>query len=156
DPTGAASVCWYVADRPRAGHLVSKILSSRTPTAEAASGLGAVAPTGNRPARTYAADGVRTAGGCPLISTVMVMKSNSRQKQHEAEVEPDLHWETAAPPLAVSEPTIERLTEVLKMLADKNRLKVVVALGQYGKMHVTDLCKLLKQSQPAVSHHLTL
>ena len=88
-----------------------------------------------------------------MISTVMVMKSNTRKKP---EPETELPLENAAAPLAVSEPTIERLTEVFKMLADRNRLKVVVALGQYGKMHVTDLCKLLKQSQPAVSHHLTL
>jgi len=90
-----------------------------------------------------------------LISTVMVMKSNTRKKV-EPELDSELPTENAAAPLAVSEPTIERLTEVFKMLADRNRLKVVVALGQYGKMHVTDLCKLLKQSQPAVSHHLTL
>jgi len=64
--------------------------------------------------------------------------------------------EGAAPPLKVTDPTIKKLTNVFKLLADKNRLKVVVALSQHGKMHVSDLCKMLKQSQPAVSHHLTL
>lgn len=60
------------------------------------------------------------------------------------------------PPLPVSEPTLKRLAEVFQMLADRNRLKIVLALGQHGQMHVTDLCRLLDQSQPAVSHHLTL
>ena len=56
----------------------------------------------------------------------------------------------------MSEATIEHLTRVFKLLADSNRLKIVLALAQHGKMHVSALCELLKQSQPAVSHHLTL
>src|SRR5262249_31382080 len=43
-----------------------------------------------------------------------------------------------------------------KLLADKSRLKIVLALAQDGKLHVSALCALLDQSQPAVSHHLTL
>jgi ArsR family transcriptional regulator len=35
-------------------------------------------------------------------------------------------------------------------------LKIVLALAQNGEMHVTALCDLLGQTQPAVSHHLTL
>ena len=62
----------------------------------------------------------------------------------------------AAPALSVSDRTIGGLTEVFKLLADKSRLKILLALAQQGEMHVTDLCKLLGQSQPAVSHHLTL
>jgi len=59
-------------------------------------------------------------------------------------------------PIKISETTIHRLTDVFKMLADGNRLKIVLALGQQGRMHVTALCAMLGQSQPAVSHHLTL
>jgi ArsR family transcriptional regulator len=62
----------------------------------------------------------------------------------------------AAAPLKVSEPTIQRLTDVFKLLADKNRLRIVLALAQDGELHVSALCDLLGQSQPAVSHHLTL
>jgi len=58
--------------------------------------------------------------------------------------------------LKVSDETIKNLTSVFKLLADRNRLKIVTALAQHGKMHVTALCELLDQSQPAVSHHLTL
>jgi ArsR family transcriptional regulator len=56
----------------------------------------------------------------------------------------------------VPDPTIARLSEVFKLMADKSRLKILMALAQQGELHVTALCDLLNQSQPAVSHHLTL
>ena len=58
--------------------------------------------------------------------------------------------------LKVADVTIHRLTDVFKILADKSRLKILLALAQNGEMHVSALCELLGQSQPAVSHHLTL
>jgi ArsR family transcriptional regulator len=61
-----------------------------------------------------------------------------------------------APSLKVSDRTIGDLTEVFKLLADGSRLKIVLALSQKGPMHVSALCQLLRQTQPAVSHHLTL
>ena len=61
-----------------------------------------------------------------------------------------------AAPITVSENTIAGLTEVFKLLADKSRLKILLALAREGEMHVSALCELLEQSQPAVSHHLTL
>lgn len=64
----------------------------------------------------------------------------------------------AAPTSAfkVSDETISDLTAMFKLLADKSRLKIVLALAEQGPMHVTALCELLGQTQPAVSHHLTL
>ena len=59
-------------------------------------------------------------------------------------------------PIRVSDETIARLTAVFKLLADASRLKIVLALAQDGELHVSALCDLLGQSQPAVSHHLTL
>ncbi len=58
--------------------------------------------------------------------------------------------------LKVAEDTIHELAELFKQLADKNRLKILLALAQDQEMHVNALCDLLKQSQPAVSHHLNL
>jgi ArsR family transcriptional regulator len=58
--------------------------------------------------------------------------------------------------LKVSETSLTDLTDVFKLLADKNRLRIVLILAQEGRMHVTALCDLIGQSQPAVSHHLTL
>ena len=60
------------------------------------------------------------------------------------------------PVVRVPDSTIARLSEVFKLMADKSRLKILLALAQEGEMHVSALCDLLKQSQPAVSHHLTL
>jgi ArsR family transcriptional regulator len=59
-----------------------------------------------------------------------------------------------APPLKMSEKLIKDLADVFKVLADESRLKILLALAKDGEMHVNALCDLLKQSQPAVSHHL--
>jgi DNA-binding transcriptional ArsR family regulator len=56
----------------------------------------------------------------------------------------------------VSDDTIAQMTEVFKLLADKSRMKILLALAHDGEMHVSALCDMLEQSQPAVSHHLTL
>jgi ArsR family transcriptional regulator, arsenate/arsenite/antimonite-responsive transcriptional repressor len=64
--------------------------------------------------------------------------------------------------LKVGERTINELAELFKKLADKSRLKILLALAQDGELHVSALCKLLRDadgkpaSQPAVSHHLNL
>jgi ArsR family transcriptional regulator len=81
----------------------------------------------------------------------MAPKRNIR-KPVESEPEDDL----PEVDLGISEKTVEELTAVFKLLADKHRLKIVLALAQEGQMHVTALCKVVGQSQPAVSHHLTL
>jgi ArsR family transcriptional regulator len=58
--------------------------------------------------------------------------------------------------IKVSDATISRLTKVFKLLADDSRMKILLALAQDGEVHVSALCDMLGQSQPAVSHHLTL
>jgi ArsR family transcriptional regulator len=58
--------------------------------------------------------------------------------------------------LRVSPRTISGLAQVFKLLADESRLKILMALAQDGELHVTALCDFLNQTQPAVSHHLTL
>ncbi len=69
----------------------------------------------------------------------------------------------SASPIRVSDETIVRLTDVFNMLADPSRLKIILALAEFGEMHVSALCDMLgqtegraKYSQPGVSHHLTL
>jgi ArsR family transcriptional regulator len=79
------------------------------------------------------------------LSTTTVLKRKSRKTA-----------ESALSPLKVNDGIINDLTAVFKLLADKSRLKIVLALSEQGRMHVSALCELLKQSQPAVSHHLTL
>jgi DNA-binding transcriptional ArsR family regulator len=66
---------------------------------------------------------------------------------------------TAAAPAGdkVTAETIEKMCEVFKMLSDPSRFKILLALAQNGAMSVSDLRHLLHpQSQPAVSHHLSL
>jgi ArsR family transcriptional regulator len=58
--------------------------------------------------------------------------------------------------IKISGRTINGLAQVFKLLADESRLKILLALAQDGELHVTALCALLGQTQPAVSHHLTL
>ena len=53
------------------------------------------------------------------------------------------------------------LSDIFRMLADRSRLKIILALARDGAMHVTALKDLLEEtqkpvSQPAVSHHLAL
>jgi ArsR family transcriptional regulator len=59
-------------------------------------------------------------------------------------------------PIKVSPRTLSGLTRVFKQLADESRLKILLALAEEGELHVSALCELLNQTQPAVSHHLTL
>jgi len=57
---------------------------------------------------------------------------------------------------SVDNETIRQMCDVFKMLSDPSRLKILLALAQNGQMHVSALKDLLDQSQPAVSHHLSL
>ncbi|MCS6852628.1 MAG: metalloregulator ArsR/SmtB family transcription factor [Gemmataceae bacterium] len=55
----------------------------------------------------------------------------------------------------LSERTVEELTGMCRLLADEWRLRILLTLEEHGEMHVSRLCQLLGQAQPAVSHHLT-
>jgi len=48
------------------------------------------------------------------------------------------------------------LVQLFKLLADETRLRILYFLVQQDELNVRTLCKLLRQSQPAVSHHLAL
>jgi ArsR family transcriptional regulator len=60
------------------------------------------------------------------------------------------------PSLPIADRTLSNLTQVFKLLADESRLRILLTLAREGETHVTALCEMLGQSQPAVSHHLTL
>lgn len=63
----------------------------------------------------------------------------------------------AAPnPAMLGEETAKDLVQLFKLLADETRLRVLYYLMQQDELNVRTLCKLLRQSQPAVSHHLAL
>jgi DNA-binding transcriptional ArsR family regulator len=52
--------------------------------------------------------------------------------------------------------TTRDLVQLFKLLADESRLKILHFLMQKDELNVRTLCRLLQQSQPAVSHHLAL
>ena len=60
------------------------------------------------------------------------------------------------PQLPISDRNMASIVQVFKLLADDSRLRIMLTLSREGEMHVTALCEMLDQSQPAVSHHLTL
>jgi len=82
------------------------------------------------------------------LSSIIAVKRKTRKDEAEQAA-------SGANP-EVSEDTLEELTKVFKMLSDQHRLKIVLTLAQKGPMNVGDLTKLVGQTQPAVSHHLTL
>ena len=48
------------------------------------------------------------------------------------------------------------LVQVFKLLADDTRVQIIYFLMQRKELNVGTICRLLHQSQPAVSHHLAL
>jgi ArsR family transcriptional regulator len=56
----------------------------------------------------------------------------------------------------LAESTAKELVQLFKLLADETRLRILYFLMQQDELNVRTLCKLLRQSQPAVSHHLAL
>jgi ArsR family transcriptional regulator len=50
----------------------------------------------------------------------------------------------------------KELVDVFKLLADETRLRILFLLKQNSELNVRTLCRMLTQSQPAVSHHLAL
>ncbi len=48
------------------------------------------------------------------------------------------------------------LVELFKLLSDETRLRILFLLQQRRELNVRTLCQMLRQSQPAVSHHLAL
>ena len=58
--------------------------------------------------------------------------------------------------LPIGDRTVQQLSHVFRLLADNSRLRSLLLLARSGELHVSALCNLLHESQPAVSHHLTL
>lgn len=68
----------------------------------------------------------------------------------------DLSEEKTALPESLPGPIADDLVGLFAMLADKTRLQILYYLTQVTELNVGNLCELLGQSQPAVSHHLAL
>lgn len=57
--------------------------------------------------------------------------------------------------LNASEQDLDQLSSLFRVLSDKTRLQILLALVG-GEKNVSDICKTLKLPQPTVSHHLSL
>ena len=51
---------------------------------------------------------------------------------------------------------LQPVADLMRMLADGTRLKLLLILAERGESNVTDLCKSVGVVQPTVSHHLGL
>jgi ArsR family transcriptional regulator len=61
------------------------------------------------------------------------------------------------PPVqALPDDTTNKLVKLFKLLSDGTRLQIIHFLTGVPELNVGNLCDLLEQSQPAVSHHLAL
>jgi ArsR family transcriptional regulator len=63
---------------------------------------------------------------------------------------------TTEPIAQFSDATVRDLARVFKLLSDETRLRILLYLARRKELHVRALCEILRQSQPAVSHHLAL
>ena len=59
-------------------------------------------------------------------------------------------------PVTLGEAKAHELVQLFKLLADETRLRIIYYLMQQSEINVRTFCRLLRQSQPAVSHHLAL
>ena len=62
----------------------------------------------------------------------------------------------AAGAVRYSDESKTQILALCRMLSDGRRLTILLELARGGEMNVTALCRVLGQSQPAVSHHLAL
>jgi DNA-binding transcriptional ArsR family regulator len=57
--------------------------------------------------------------------------------------------------VSVLDQDLDQLTSLFRLLSDKTRLNILLALAE-GERNVTSLCSELQLPQPTVSHHLGL
>lgn len=63
---------------------------------------------------------------------------------------------TQARPVGLSSAAVKELVQLFKLLSDETRLKILSFLHESEELNVLELCRLLDQRQPSVSHHLAL
>ena len=69
----------------------------------------------------------------------------------------DKHAEGELPEVrGLPAPEAKKVVKLMKLLSDVTRLRIVHVLYPDREMNVGTLCRVVEQSQPAVSHHLAL
>ena len=82
--------------------------------------------------------------------------SQPSQGSFGASVSRDTAKRTSLDDQLLSTDVTKNLVEIFRLLADETRLQILYLLQQKGELNVRAICLSLKQSQPAVSHHLAL
>jgi ArsR family transcriptional regulator len=72
----------------------------------------------------------------------------------EPAVEPQHARTSPRQDAAAFDRSLDRLTQLFRILAEPTRLRILYLLLEAHECHVRALCDSLGQSQPAVSHHL--
>ena len=138
--------------------------SSPSPRSSHSSGShGSVTPRGGSAARLSSSFGSgESVGGAAVID---VAPSDAAAKADGDPSGPDRRF-TAREAIAehdaeqletlANQPDEKELVSLFKLLADETRLRVLMNLMRERELHVSALCERLDQSQPAVSHHLSL
>lgn len=84
--------------------------------------------------------------------------AHKERESHDHDLEED---QDHAPKARAARPRMpdelaNHLVRLFKLLSDETRLRILLILSRKDELHVRALCDVLKQSQPAVSHHLAL
>ena len=81
----------------------------------------------------------------------LVTESMSRE-----ESTPKTELRPASSPSQPAVAMVEEIVHLFKLLADETRVRILYYLQQTDELNVRELCQLLEQRQPSVSHHLAL
>jgi DNA-binding transcriptional ArsR family regulator len=91
----------------------------------------------------------------PASQVTIVEVTKDRVVTDSAPIVPPESAALDADPVSQADDGVKDLVKVFKLLSDETRLRIVLCLI-HGELHVRALCERLRQSQPAVSHHLAL
>ena len=86
--------------------------------------------------------------------TAVIFEEETDVEESNRGVHPNT--EEAADNLLEAGDDIKGLVTVFKLLSDETRLKILFILREADEMNVLELCRILGQRQPSVSHHLAL
>ena len=86
--------------------------------------------------------------------TAVILEEEMDVEESNKGIRPDI--KDAVDHLLGAGDDIKGLVTVFKLLSDETRLKILFILREANEMNVLELCRILGQRQPSVSHHLAL
>lgn len=89
-----------------------------------------------------------------MAESLLITKRQRRSKKHM--LQPETEDSAVSHITALPDNVAKELVQLFKLFSDETRLRILHFLMQQEELNVRELCDLLGQSQPAVSHHLAL